>query len=186
VLFYLFDTKQSLPLLTKKLKDMNQVFNYDIHGASWSLMEPHGASWSFRRLYDPLKLRLDIPLDELVGYNFQKGISQLRGKWFARPDLIIRRDEGSMVVYIDGACRNNGNPTARASYGVYFGLNSSYSTHGLLPNSLPQTSTRVEIEALVQAIQIVQDITDRDLSLTTIKIATDSSFLVDAMSQWID
>jgi ribonuclease HI len=90
-----------------------------------------------------------------------------------------------LVVYINGACRNNGTSTARASYGVNFGPNSPYNTQGLLPSSLPQTSTRAETEALVQATQIVQNITDRDLRFRPITIATDSDFLVDAMCLWL-
>ncbi|KAH7388613.1 ribonuclease H-like domain-containing protein [Pyrenochaeta sp. MPI-SDFR-AT-0127] len=63
---------------------------------------------------------------------------------------------------------------------------SPHNTYGILPNSLPQTSTRAEIEALCQALKIVCDVTDHDLKLSEIKIATDSRFLVDAMSQWIE
>jgi ribonuclease HI len=139
-----------------------------------------------RRLFDPSDDRCtrSIPLDQLVVYNAQKKVSQLRMKVMAKPEPF--RDEHSMVVYIDGACRNNGAPTARASYGVYFGPDSPYNSYGLLSDSLPQTSTRAEIEALCQAIEIVCEITDRDFKLSHIKIATDSSFLVDAMSQWME
>jgi len=101
-----------------------------------------------------------------------------------KPDPVP--DETSLVVFIDGACRNNGQPTARASWGAYFGPNSPYNTYGLLYDFLPQTSTRAEIEAFGQAIAIVQKITDADLKLSRIKIATDSSFLINAMSQWIE
>ncbi|KAF1831854.1 hypothetical protein BDW02DRAFT_504337, partial [Decorospora gaudefroyi] len=45
---------------------------------------------------------------------------------------------------------------------------------------------RSEIEALGQALQIVCEITDRDFQLSSIKIATDSSLLVNAMSQWME
>jgi ribonuclease HI len=98
-----------------------------------------------RRLFDPSDDPCTRPilLDQLVVYNAQKQVSQLRMKVMARPEPF--RDEHSMVVYIDGACRNNGSPTARASYGVYFGPDSPHNCYGLLPDSSPQTSTRAEI-----------------------------------------
>ncbi|PSN61738.1 ribonuclease H-like protein [Corynespora cassiicola Philippines] len=95
-----------------------------------------------------------------------------------------------MVVYIDGACRSNGTPSAKSSYGIYFGEGSPYNSAGLIESSIPQTSTRAEIEALKHALDIIEDITDKDLRLQHIKIATDSSYLVDAMSthiyKWIE
>ncbi|CAE7010499.1 hypothetical protein CFE70_001904 [Pyrenophora teres f. teres 0-1] len=139
-----------------------------------------------RRLYVPSEDRCSrpIPLHQLVVYNTQKKISQLRMKVMSRLEPFP--NENSMVVFIDGACRNNGSPTARASYGVYFGPESPYNRYGLVPDSLPQTSTRAEIEALSQALEVIRAITDRDFELSRIKIATDSSFLVKAMSQWIE
>jgi ribonuclease HI len=92
----------------------------------------------------------------------------------------------SMVVYIDEACRNNGSPTARASYGIYFGPSSPYNSYGLLPDTSPQTSTRAEIEALSQALKISREITDQDFQLSHIKVATDLSLLANAMCQWME
>ncbi|KAL6703198.1 hypothetical protein ACN47E_010127 [Coniothyrium glycines] len=105
-------------------------------------------------------------------------------KVMSQPDPVIQQD--SMVVYIDGACRDNGGPNARASYGVFFGPSSPYNSYGLVPRNSPQTSTRAEIEALVQALEIICEITDRDFTLSHIKIATDSSFVVNAMSEWME
>lgn len=139
-----------------------------------------------RRLYIPSEdpYTRSIPLDELIAYNATKQISQLQMKVMAKPAPYP--DPNSLVVSIDGACRGNGTPTARASYGVYFGPDSPFNSFGLLPSSVPQTSTRAEIDALKQALDIICKITNEDLKLTQIKIATDSSFLVDAMSQWIE
>ncbi|KAI2487700.1 hypothetical protein Ptr902_01833 [Pyrenophora tritici-repentis] len=87
-----------------------------------------------RRLYVPTEdpCSRPIPLHQLVVYNSQKKISQLRMKVMARPDSFP--DKQSMVVFIDGACRNNGSPTARASYGVYLGPESPYNRYGLVPD----------------------------------------------------
>jgi len=122
--------------------------------------------------------------DELLKYNKKKEFYQLQGSIFGRDDAKLI--PGTLVVHIDGACRNNGKPNARAAYGVYFGPNSKYNTSGLLSSATPQTSTRAEIEALVRAIDIIKEITDGDMSTSEIKIATDSSYLVNAIALWMD
>ncbi|KAI4686589.1 uncharacterized protein J4E84_005870 [Alternaria hordeiaustralica] len=125
-----------------------------------------------------------IPRPELVFYNPDTKFSQLRMKIMSKPNPIP--DDASLVVFIDGACRNNGRPTARASYGVYFGPDSPFNTWGLLDESQPQTSTRAEIEALIQALLSICVIMHFDRTLCRIRIATDSSFLVKALSQWME
>jgi ribonuclease HI len=139
-----------------------------------------------RRLFDPYEVpnQRSIPRSELVVYNPKKKVSQLKLKVYSQPEPII--DEQTLIFHIDGACRNNGSPDATSSFGVYFGPNSPYNTHGLIAPSIPQTSTRAEIEALSHALDVICDITDNDMILSQIKIATDSSFLVDAMSQHIE
>lgn len=138
-----------------------------------------------RRRWDPIGDRTchTIPLDQLVTYDTSKHISNLRMKLAGRPQIVTQ--SGTMVVYIDGACRGNGTPSARASYGVFFGPNSPHNAYGLLASNLPQTSTRAEIESFIQALDIVRRITDADYGLSKIIIATDSIFLVNAMTEWV-
>jgi len=101
-----------------------------------------------RRLYDPTDdlCSRAVPLEQLVVFDTEKHVSHLRMRVVARPSPVT--NTRSLVVHIDGACRGNGTPTARPSYGVFFGEGSPYNTYGLLPSNLPQTSTRAEIEAL--------------------------------------
>ncbi|KAH9865507.1 hypothetical protein J1614_009092 [Plenodomus biglobosus] len=143
-------------------------------------------SEEIRRLLDPSTDRdtYSIPFDKLVIYDASKHISKMQRKVIGRPDLLVERH--SLVVFIDGACRGNGTPSARASYGVYFGPDSPYNTYGLLAQDMPQTSTRAEIEALSQALSIICDITDNDFTLSHITIATDSAYLVESMSERIE
>lgn len=138
-----------------------------------------------RRFFDPADDpgRYRIPLEELVVYNPEKHVSQLK---FQARNLPIERDEFTLVVYIDGACRGNGTPNARSSYGIYFGPDSPYNANGLVGNGIPQTSTRAEIEALAEALKVLKKICSRDYKLQQIKIATDSSYLVEAMSQHVE
>ncbi|KAI1767937.1 ribonuclease H-like domain-containing protein [Hypoxylon sp. FL1150] len=105
-------------------------------------------------------MRQDVPKSRLVVCNPSKRVSQLQIK---HPSTgAISLDRMTVVVSIDGACCGNGTPSARAAWGVYFGPNSPHNDCGLLDPTLPQTSTRAEIEAL-----------------------TDSDYLVKAMSRWI-
>lgn len=125
-----------------------------------------------------------IPSSDLVVYNNDKQVFQLQFQAFGPSP--IHRDESSLVVYIDGACRGNGTPQARASYGVYFGPGSPYNTNGLLPTAVPQSSTRAEIEALAAALKVIREVCGNDFRLVYIKIATDSKFLVDAMALHVE
>jgi ribonuclease HI len=123
-----------------------------------------------------------IPADQLITYNTDKKVLQLRHRLYSGE---LRVEKFTMVVYIDGACRRNGHPDARGSYGLYFGPDSPYNTFGLLPADELQTSTRAEIEALKQALDAIGKICGKDYSLRHVKIATDSEYLVDAMTSWI-
>ncbi|KKY20717.1 hypothetical protein UCDDS831_g04493 [Diplodia seriata] len=123
-------------------------------------------------------------MSELIVYNDEKQVSQLQMTSMPRPQP--SRDESTVVIRIDGACRGNGTPAAKASYGIYVGPNSRYNTHGLLPASLPQTSTRAEVEALHHSLDVIDNITKQDFKLSRIKVASDSDFLVKAMSQRIE
>ncbi|XXG99965.1 hypothetical protein Hte_006306 [Hypoxylon texense] len=138
------------------------------------------------REFDPQcsLMHRDVPESRLVVYNPSKKVSQLQIK---HPRTgAIELDKKTVVVSIDGACRGNGTPSARAAWGVYFGPNSPHNACGLLDPALPQTSTRAEIEALSQALEIIRTISADDYSMLEFRIRTDSDYLVKTMSQWIE
>ncbi|EFQ34013.1 hypothetical protein CGRA01v4_12503 [Colletotrichum graminicola] len=124
-----------------------------------------------------------VPRSELVVYDPQKQVFGLQMYSWSKKGLMP--DPGSLVVYIDGACRDVGTPSARGSWGVYFGPGSRHNRRGLLAPALAQTSARAEIEALARALDALREVTARDRSLTQIKIATGSEYLANAMSLWI-
>ncbi|PGH03908.1 hypothetical protein AJ80_08610 [Polytolypa hystricis UAMH7299] len=97
----------------------------------------------------------------------------------------IQDDPSSLVVYIDGACRNNGKPNARAAYGIFFGFSSEYNAYGTLDPYENQTSTRAEIEAMKQALDIVAHITENDQKITTVTFVSDSVYLVNSLTIWM-
>ncbi|KAF4961838.1 hypothetical protein FSARC_10024 [Fusarium sarcochroum] len=126
----------------------------------------------------------DIPDHQLITYNPSKGISQLR-IISPRTGAIVR-DNSTAVIHIDGACRGNGTPYARGAWGVYCGPRSPFNSHGLLPMIAPQTSGAAEIHALIVALDMIEYELLPDLSISQIFIVSDSSYLVQAMSEWME
>ncbi|KAI1774248.1 ribonuclease H-like protein [Hypoxylon cercidicola] len=125
-----------------------------------------------------------VPASKLVVYNPLKRVSQLQIKNPRTGEIEL--DKMTVVVSIDGACRGNGTPSARASWGVHFGEQSPHNASGLLESTLPQTSTRAEIEALSQALRIIRTDISGDMSLQGYRIRTDSEYLMKAMSEWME
>ncbi|KAF6810670.1 glycoside hydrolase family 5 protein [Colletotrichum sojae] len=125
----------------------------------------------------------DIPRSQLVVYDPTKQITRLQ-MYIPGEGVVV--DKGSCVVYISSACRNTGQPSAKASWAAYLGPGSRHSRSGPLHPDLPQTSSRAEIEALSRALDVVRAIRLRDQKLSAVKIATDSEFLVRAMAMWIE
>ncbi|KAF2135315.1 uncharacterized protein K452DRAFT_333212, partial [Aplosporella prunicola CBS 121167] len=141
-----------------------------------------------RRLFDPSEdiCTQNIPRSELIIYNPKKQTSELQMTCETRPFPF--RDTGTLVIHLHGACHGNGklNSNAKASYGIYLGPGSRYNTEELLPSSLPQTSTCADVYGLAHALEIVKNIAKDDARLERVKIATDSRFLIQAMTEWMN
>ncbi|KAI3392417.1 hypothetical protein diail_5723 [Diaporthe ilicicola] len=132
--------------------------------------------------YSPLHRR--VPEAQLITYSAQKQVRQLQVMHPRTQEIEV--DKMTVVVSIDGACRDNGKPTARASWGVFFGPGSRFNSSGRLSPSCPQTSSRAEIEALSQALATIRDLSHHDMTLSDIKIRSDSGYLCQAMSMWVE
>jgi len=108
----------------------------------------------------------------------------------------------SMIVFIDGACSNNGSESAKGGYGVFFGINSQYNISQplLMPPGQCATSQKAELGALVAALEVVRkrvvptrramienafhgasrsDIAD--ITQLRLVVTSDSSYLVEGM-----
>ncbi|KUI72376.1 Ribonuclease H1 [Cytospora mali] len=132
--------------------------------------------------FSPMHRR--VPKPQLITYTAAKQVRQLQ---LMHPRTgAIELDKMTVVVSIDGACRDNGKPTARASWGVYFGPGSRYNASGRLSPGLPQTSSRAEIEALSKAVDTIRELSNQDMTLQEIKIRCDSEYLCQAMSMWME
>lgn len=61
-----------------------------------------------------------------------------------------------MFVYTDGACTNNGKPTARAGYGVFFGPGDPRNVSQPLAPTDPQTNNYAELSAIIRALELTR------------------------------
>lgn len=98
----------------------------------------------------------------------------------------------SIVVAVDGTCRNNGRPNARAALGVFFRQDPQWNKSETLP-AADATSQRAELCAALRALQTVRDVVahERDSStapefrLRRVILKSDSTYLVSAITEWI-
>lgn len=82
-----------------------------------------------------------------------------------------------LEIYTDGACRNNGTPDAQGGWGVFIpSLELGYSG-----GEFGTTNNRMEMTACIQALKLAQK-----EGLSDIKILTDSKYVVDGLTNWIN
>ncbi|KAF4332492.1 peroxisomal short-chain alcohol dehydrogenase [Fusarium beomiforme] len=129
---------------------------------------------------DDSAMHRGVPKDIRFAYNHHEGISHVR--YFAGPYRLLK-DTSSVVIHIDGACRENGTHAARGAWGVYFGPQSPYNRYGLLPASEPQTSSYAELCALNEALDIVRY--ELPPFLQRVFIVSDSSHLLQTFMEYI-
>jgi len=92
----------------------------------------------------------------------------------------------SIIVFIDGACIDNGGPNARAGYGVYFGDDSPHSISRAVSSSERQTSQRAELRAALAALRQIRRLIDFiNGNIDKIVLVTDSAYLTRSMSEYI-
>lgn len=89
-------------------------------------------------------------------------------------------------LYVDGACRWNGRPSARGAFGVYFGPDSVYNQFGTVPLDQPQTSQRAELMAAITALEQIEAVNVEDPSLEVFIMVTDSAYLVNSITNYIE
>lgn len=93
-----------------------------------------------------------------------------------------------IIIAVDGACRDNGSPNARAAYGVYFNIDSKFSSAGLLEEG-PMTNQRAEISAAIEACRLcirMLSTPNFDQEIKQIVIKSDSTYLVDSMMTHVE
>ena len=95
----------------------------------------------------------------------------------------------TIVVSVDGGSRSNNrnDPKSRGAYGVYFGPNCHRNTNGLLDHSVPQTSSRAELEGARKALEVIQGM-KRDGEIDgwrEIIIKLDSDYVAKSLADYI-
>ncbi|KAI0127211.1 hypothetical protein BJ170DRAFT_624587 [Xylariales sp. AK1849] len=108
--------------------------------------------------------------------------------------FVHRNNRKQALVYVDGACANNGQPNPRAGWAIVCGLShlggvsSPYIISGRLENKGPSgdesvaTSNRAELRASIAALRLGDW---RKEGFDRIVIATDSSYVVDGATAWV-
>jgi ribonuclease HI len=98
----------------------------------------------------------------------------------------LETDPESIVVAVGGSCRDNGGPSARAAFGVFFSTTAhDLNQNGYVPTPSPQTSQFSELYATMQALEIVHQLIIAGEDLTHVIIKTDSSYLAKGLSEHI-
>jgi ribonuclease HI len=88
---------------------------------------------------------------------------------FAELGTTVDSSTCDVIVYTDGACRNNGKATAVAGYGVYFGPKDPRNCCGRIAGKA--TNNIAELTAILKALELV------DLS-KSIAVYTDSNYAI--------
>ncbi|CAM6121839.1 unnamed protein product [Calypogeia fissa] len=88
-----------------------------------------------------------------------------------------------IAMFIDGACRGNGQAGARAAYGVYTAQNSPFNRSGVLPNWASHTSQAAEIYAAREAVLLILQDPERERWKDGVVLITDSDYLFKSMTR---
>ena len=94
----------------------------------------------------------------------------------------------AIIIAVDGACRDNGYPNARAAYGVYFNIDSEYNSAGLLDEG-PMTNQRAEITAAIEACKLCYQMVNTPnfpQETKQVVIKSDSAYLVNSMVEYVE
>ncbi|KAH6649480.1 hypothetical protein F5144DRAFT_607639 [Chaetomium tenue] len=99
--------------------------------------------------------------------------------------FIARGDPGKLLLYIDGACTNNGQPNPRGGWAVVYGPDDDASGRleekGPFGHESVVTSNRAELRAAIAALRLRDWKQD---GFDSMVIATDSSYVVDGATDW--
>ncbi|KAK4539590.1 hypothetical protein LTR36_010526 [Oleoguttula mirabilis] len=107
----------------------------------------------------------------------------------------------SVIIAVDGACRNNGGPGARAAAGIFFHRDNDQWNQAILIDDKNPTSQRAELVAAREALALAIRLRHLNPSysrrsvyrrkgptrrLRRVVIKSDSAYVVNAMTDWID
>lgn len=90
-------------------------------------------------------------------------------------------EKRSYIIYVDGACPNNGKPGARAGWGAYLvnDRGEELDLAGPIPASDPQTNSRAEVMAMVTGLEAIK-------KASILHVHSDSDYVVKGINQWME
>ncbi|KAI0439237.1 ribonuclease H-like domain-containing protein [Xylaria telfairii] len=106
---------------------------------------------------------------------------------------LLLEESRAFIVAVDGACRNNGRPGARAALGVFFRDGSHWNRSEMLPLR-DTTSQRAVLCAALRALKTIDDFVAHEWqhsitegqALERVIVKSDSDYLVQSMTEWIN
>ncbi len=144
-----------------------------------------------RRNFNPRKTRrygrITFDPDYLVRYSPKWKYARLYN--FPFPGAHWQPRMRTLVISVDGGSRGNNrlDPKSRAAWGVYFGPDCPRNAWGLLDRAVPQTSSRAELEAVRNALGIVQGMKKAGEldGWREVILKVDSDYVARSLSEWI-
>ncbi|MEW8543580.1 MAG: viroplasmin family protein [Candidatus Thiodiazotropha sp.] len=85
------------------------------------------------------------------------------------------------AVYIDGSCIKNGTNSAKAGYGLYWGIDHPWNGSYSMSTEEGATNNKAELRAAIKAIEIA-----RDNGLERLVINSDSKYVILGATHWSD
>jgi ribonuclease HI len=127
-----------------------------------------------RRFYPP---REDMRPSDL--FSIQWNVCTVPGRRFIRTN-----NRQQVLMFIDGACSNNGTPSARAGCGiVYTSIHDSQGiSHALEVDGVPHTSNRAELRAAILALGMRVWCGE---GFNSVILACDSEYVVKGACEWL-
>ena len=88
-----------------------------------------------------------------------------------------------IIIYTDGACKNNGSKNARAGIGIHFSKKNKIKFNDIsepFPGSVADkpTNQRAELKAILEALRVVKELSNK------IIIYTDSEYSINCIERW--
>jgi len=143
------------------------------------------------RIFIPSCACCGTPVDPeaITLYDHDAGLSYRSGLRYISDDSNEEEmwiDSSEIFIQVDGACSNNGQPTARAAVAAYFGPQSEYNWQGALDEDEKQSSQCAELTGAIRALEIARDqLEAREpnwLEVRTLVVVSDSEYVVAGIS----
>ncbi|RDW57401.1 hypothetical protein BP5796_12851 [Coleophoma crateriformis] len=179
-----------------------------------AILMVHSDTWRFTRVYEGNGIRND-PAETAEAMEIRRGTGHIIPSKFEPPSptsypselfhstsaghnqmirFVCCSNPKKVLVYVDGACADNGQPEARAGWAVVCGPpnsheeSSSWVACGRLEIKGPfgdvsaVTSNRAELRAVIAALRLCDWLEE---GFDSIVIAIDSSYVVDGATGWV-